>query len=534
MPYDDQGNWIEDDEENSPIAIADQEEQALSPSTPDIQEGKQIDIGEYIRRARLGGIGSGASLGSPYPEGESQGIVPTTGQTPGQELYKPGEKMSAYKTAIGQEPLHQDYHPSRWRSILGTIAGIGSGIAFGPNAGKLAQENIRDSPYKRQLHDYQQSLGVKGKEAQLEAGGNQAARQYYLDLAKVSHENAQSEAEKERRTAEAARGRRYDWMTSPQAHQYKLEETAAAHPGGTGALWSVTTKDGKKQVATAAPGGAFKVGDTLIPAEQVDPDKTKKLGVADPKTNVTNPFELWHQQNPDSPAEDFLKLNPRAQGEYAAYAADYKAAKPGASEREILRAFSADKEQPQKPPQAMAILPDGSVIKVSPGSHLPKGARTLNAESQINTPTSATRGRAQQAQAVIDTGQDLKQFITANRGKLGNIDDYWKNFVNGTPMSDPFISEFQTKLASYAALQAAAHSFRGSNVMTDFEHKIGGAQKNPDALIAAINGIESTMQELVKTGGDNYGLSGPSGNSLPGGVTLDEINAELARRKGKK
>lgn len=526
MPYVN-GVWEEDDSPEGDSS--EQDMPSVDGETETAQEALSPDIGEYIRRARLGSIGAGSLSGYEHmPES-----VPPTAQVPAQSLYAPGAKMQEYKHQIESEPLHSDYHPSKWRSVLSTIAGIGSGVAFGPNAGKQVQETIRDSPYQRQLGDYKQKLTQAGTEAQLEAGGNQAARQYYLDLAKVSHENAQSEAERERRTAEAARGRRYDWMTSPQAHQYKLEETAAAHPGGTGTLWSVTTLDGKKHVATAAPGGVFKVGDTLIPAEQVDPDKTKKLGVADPKTNVTNPFELWHQQNPDSPAEDFLKLNPRAQGEYAAYAADYKAAKPGASEREILRAFSADKEQPQKPPQALMIGPDGKAINVRPGMSVPTGSRTASGESQMNTPTAATRGRGEAAQTAINAGNDVISFAQQNKDKLGNLDNYWKNIMSGTPAADPTVAAFQGRVASWAAFQAAAHGFRASSVMKEFEDRVGKGQKNIDAVTAAIQGINEELQHAVDTG---HGSSGPvnTGGSLPGGITLDEINAELARRKGKK
>lgn len=151
-------------------------------------------------------------------------------------------------------------------------------------------------------------------------------------------------------------------------------------------------------------------------------------------------------------------------------------------------------------------LPGGPTTE----SGAPVGLKVAGA----NKPTGAAASRAAQAGSVLETGEDLKKYIDQHKDKLGNLGSYWSNVVNNTPISDPDISEFSTKLQSYAALQAAMHGFRGSNVMQDFEKAIGGAQKNPEAIKRAIDGIASTAKVVQKQGGSHSG-GGPTPASAP-------------------
>ena len=62
-----------------------------------------------------------------------------------------------------------------------------------------------------------------------------------------------------------------------------------------------------------------------------------------------------------------------------------------------------------------------------------------------------------------------------------------------------------SKLHSFAALQPKLHGFRSSDAMKGFESIIGGVPKNPDALIEAIKGVQSTANMV--------GNAGPTGSS---------------------
>jgi len=111
-------------------------------------------------------------------------------------------------------------------------------------------------------------------------------------------------------------------------------------------------------------------------------------------------------------------------------------------------------------------------------------------------PSGQTASRMQQGEAIQRAGEGLIGSIQANRGKLGNWTNYWQQIVKGSPISDPALAGLQAELASFAALQPAAHGARGLQAIQAFENIIGGIPKDPDALIASIQAIQKTMGAL--------------------------------------
>lgn len=148
----------------------------------------------------------------------------------------------------------------------------------------------------------------------------------------------------------------------------------------------------------------------------------------------------------------------------------------------------------------------------------PQGVHRLNA---------ATQTRQDQAKVIKTAGDQLIAEIERNRGKVGNLGSYWKQFTNGSPIADKDVSGLMAQLASFAALQPALHGFRGQQALEGFEKIIGGVPKNPDALEAAIRAIQGTAG-VVETGGRE------GGEQLPGGISIKDIDAEIERRKKRK
>jgi hypothetical protein len=79
--------------------------------------------------------------------------------------------------------------------------------------------------------------------------------------------------------------------------------------------------------------------------------------------------------------------------------------------------------------------------------------------------------------------------INANREVLGKLSSYYKQWLSGTPVSDPKASQMMAELMSFAATQPALHAFRSTNAMEAFEKIIGGLAKDPDSTIATIQGM---------------------------------------------
>jgi hypothetical protein len=124
------------------------------------------------------------------------------------------------------------------------------------------------------------------------------------------------------------------------------------------------------------------------------------------------------------------------------------------------------------------------------------------------------------ASGVSKAGADtLIHDIQANRAKLGSLEAWVKSKGLDTPIADPVLARLQSELASFAALQPAQHGFRATTAMEAFEKIIGGLQKNPDATIESIKGInEVTSQALPKTapGGAKNAPAAPAAPSEGG------------------
>lgn len=104
----------------------------------------------------------------------------------------------------------------------------------------------------------------------------------------------------------------------------------------------------------------------------------------------------------------------------------------------------------------------------------------------------AAGGRITQAGAVTRAADNLIADIKANRAKLGNMKAIVQSAILDTPWADPETAQLRAEIASFAALNPAMHGFRGTDALREFEKLIGGIPNNPDAMIAAIEGIKKT------------------------------------------
>lgn len=99
---------------------------------------------------------------------------------------------------------------------------------------------------------------------------------------------------------------------------------------------------------------------------------------------------------------------------------------------------------------------------------------------------------AAQAGAVDRAGDDLIRSIQQNAGHLGNTESIIRSAILNTPWSDPKTAELRAQIQTFAALQPSMHGFKGTDALRQFEKILGGIPNNPQALIAAIHGIQTT------------------------------------------
>ena len=136
---------------------------------------------------------------------------------------------------------------------------------------------------------------------------------------------------------------------------------------------------------------------------------------------------------------------------------------------------------------------------VGPDAFAAAGAIVGPGATPQKLPT-ATQDRAQQARAIGRAAPPLISEIQRLRSKIGNVNDYWKQITMGSPIADKELAGLAAELVSFAALQPAAHGSRGLQAIKAFEKAIGGIPKDPDALIAAIEGTVRTTGALIPPG----------------------------------
>lgn len=399
-----------------------------------------------------------------------------------------GPESKGYLEKLHQIPQRSDYKPSMLRRVVGGLSGALAGVGAGSGEeGVKAALGVRDYPFARAMSDYQRNL-----ESQKEASGVETGQ--IGTQTKAQEAIANRKAAEERAAQYRANAERFRYMTSPEYFQHQLElKKAGIRPGAL-----------PKTLVPLGAGGLYNAdtGETIPPVRSPH--------------EPTNEFELWHSQNPDAPAESYPGLK-RSVGEYADFKEGYLQKHPGANSTEVVTAYAAAHEAPQRIPPITGFS-GGRVVALRPGQEAPKDFQTGTQAGQVNTPTAFFRGRQESAGAAIEAGNNLIKFVNENKDSLGNVDNYWKALLQGTPVSDPTVAHFIGQVQSWAALQGAAHGMRSGTIMKEFEDRIGKGPKNPEAVIAAIQGVNEGLSSVANAGGTPSApqTSSPSGVPKPG------------------
>lgn len=300
--------------------------------------------------------------------------------------------------------------------------------------------------------------------------------------------------------------------------------------------------------------------------------KTKKENA--PEHNET-PFETWRKQNPTAPAEEWLKTEEGAKNKLSenthvlpdgTVIAVHNDPKTGKSNAEVvyqgkptekpghviqrtvngkLHNILVDAETGQdrqdlgegRQPNANAndhgvtmIGKDGKVYRLEPGQSVPEGATTPTQAGSQNTLTTQQRNTASQATLVHEQTPYMLSELDRLKGKLGPMAGRWNEVMQGKlGMNDPDFAGLRADLLMYSSAVALMHA-RGrlpENLREEFDKAINNPSQDFANLKAVMTKVDGWT---VKNPGvkDN---GGGSNNPLPGGISLDDINAEIERRK---
>ena len=130
------------------------------------------------------------------------------------------------------------------------------------------------------------------------------------------------------------------------------------------------------------------------------------------------------------------------------------------------------------------------------------------------SPTGATRGRGQFAQAVTDQIPSIQQDVADLKDQLGPISGRWNEFLVGKVGADnPAYFGLKTDLTNLATAWMRLHA-NSEGARADFERILSTA-KSPDDLVSALNKIDKLAQDYVRIGGGNQPAGTETKTKIP-------------------
>jgi hypothetical protein len=118
-----------------------------------------------------------------------------------------------------------EQQPSKFRKALGTLGGMSTGLAKGPEAGMQEHQDINEAPYRRHVRQWADTLAPLYGEAEQEA----ARTKHAMDMATTEAEYERAKAEHMRAMYNLSRiNEQPEWV--PHTMSEKLQVIQAEHP----------------------------------------------------------------------------------------------------------------------------------------------------------------------------------------------------------------------------------------------------------------------------------------------------------------
>jgi hypothetical protein len=121
-------------------------------------------------------------------------------------------------------------------------------------------------------------------------------------------------------------------------------------------------------------------------------------------------------------------------------------------------------------------------------------------EREFLKPSGQAQSRGSAAQAVLNLMPDLDKLVKSNAAEMGPIMGRLNRGEIAIGDVDPKVAELYSAMKSFYALQPAVHGFRNAEFVKDFEHALGTLERDPDAFLAGMHGLEPTMKAVANEG----------------------------------
>src|SRR5277367_6602756 len=140
-------------------------------------------------------------------------------------------------------------------------------------------------------------------------------------------------------------------------------------------------------------------------------------------------------------------------------------------------------------------------------------------EREFVKPSGQAQSRGSAAQAVLQLMPDLDKLVKSNAAEMGPIMGRLNRGEIAIGDVDPKVAELYSAMKSFYALQPAVHGFRNAEFVKDFEHALGTLERDPDAFLAGMHGLEPTMKAVANEGVTFHKRIKEGGEGAGGGGT---------------
>jgi hypothetical protein len=208
-----------------------------------------------------------------------------------------------------------------------------------------------------------------------------------------------------------------------------------------------------------------------------------------------------------TPAE-LIKANaPPAGGESAQYIADYLRRNPGRTVQDAVRQYAIDKQEPQRPPQVIMMVPNqqggATATVVRPGTTVAPGAVTAAGYNALNLPTSSTRTMIEAAPGVLNLANRIDKEIDQQKASLGPAASRWNEFMTrkvGAPNPEFTKLVTDTDLLTTLLMRMHVGARGGEGMMQHFQNLLATGKQSPENLKAALQEIRQYTQDRISEG----------------------------------
>lgn len=178
--------------------------------------------------------------------------------------------------------------------------------------------------------------------------------------------------------------------------------------------------------------------------------------------------------------------------------------------------LAAAGQQPQRPPQQLAVGPDGKVIELKPGVTVPQGTKTVSGELGAKA-TADEQKRADLAENLNENFNQLEDILTRRPDLFGKVAGRLTNIREWIGSDDKDIAALGTLKHQIGMAQISAHGMRSAQGVESAAESLVNSWKNgADATKSALEKARTSVKtfegdvEKAKSGGESSGSSAGS------------------------